>query len=294
MTYSIVARDPTTGELGIAVQSHSFGVGAAVPATRAGVGAVATQAAGGQHHGAVLLELLDRGHAPSVALDESLAGDLQAPVRQVGVVDVAGRVAAHTGAACIKHAGHAVAEGVVALGNLLTCDSTWQDMVQAYQAARGDLGERLLAALDAGEHCGGDVRGSQSAALVVAGSGEDGTQGLVTDVRVDDNPNPLPELRRLLALDRAWRRMAAALEAVLLGDASPESVVPVLAEVQEQFTDRNLEPSLWTAVMLARGGRTADAEGLVARIAGVQPGLGVLFERLRAAWHLDGSEPSEL
>ena len=166
-TYSIVARDPDTGELGVAVQSHWFSVGSIVSWAEPGVGAVATQSIAEPAYGPWLLDRLRGGQAPREALDELLAHDQQARVRQVSVVDSRGAVAVQTGDRCIPYAGHVEGDGFSAQANMMAGPEVWPAMAEAFSASTGPLPRRLLATLDAAEAVGGDVRGRQSAALVV-------------------------------------------------------------------------------------------------------------------------------
>ncbi|MET0824773.1 MAG: DUF1028 domain-containing protein, partial [Solirubrobacterales bacterium] len=203
MTYSLVARDPASGELGVAVQSHWFSVGSIVTWARAGVGAVATQSVAEPAYGERLLARLARGEPVAAALASELAADEVEHFRQVAAVDAAGVVAAHTGEGCIAHAGQAQGDGFGAQANMMASPAVWPAMAAAFERATGQLAERLLEALEAGEEAGGDVRGRQSAALlVVPAQGE--PWETVVDLRVEDSPEPLAELRRLLALDRAY------------------------------------------------------------------------------------------
>jgi len=211
MTYSIVARDPETGELGVAVQSCYYQVGPVVPWGQAGVGAVATQSLVNIALGPAGVELMRLGSTARQALDAVLAGDPQRDSRQCAMVDAAGGVAAHTGARCIAEAGHRTGDGYSVQANLMERDTVWDAMATAYEAAGGPLAERLLAALDAAEAEGGDVRGRQSAAMLVlsgAPSGRAWEERLI-DLRVEDHPDPLVELRRLLRFRRAYQAAAA-------------------------------------------------------------------------------------
>ncbi len=205
MTYSIVARDPDTGELGVAVQSHWFSVGSVVTWARPGVGAVATQANAEVSYGPGALDLLSGGAAAPEALDKLVAADPGGPSRQVAVVDAAGRVGVHTGPMCIACAGHLTGEGVSCQANIMVSERVWPAMLEAFTAASGaSLTTRLLDALDAAEREGGDLRGRQSAAiLVVPAEGE--PWRTVVSLRVEDHPEPLPELRRLVILHDAYR-----------------------------------------------------------------------------------------
>jgi uncharacterized Ntn-hydrolase superfamily protein len=203
VTYSIVARDPATGELGVAVESHFFAVGPVVPWLRPGVGAVATQAMAELSYGPLALDLLEAGRSPSRALEILTEADPGAATRQVAVVDAAGAVAVHTGECCIAEAGHRLGEGWAVQANMMTSPGVPDAMAEAFLAAGGPLADRMLAALDAAEAAGGDIRGRQSAALVVV-RGDAGSPAWdnVCDVRVDDHPEPLVELRRLVATTR--------------------------------------------------------------------------------------------
>jgi uncharacterized Ntn-hydrolase superfamily protein len=202
-TYSIVAFDPETGATGVAVQSHWFSVGALVTWAEAGVGAVATQANVDVSFGPRALELLREG-APAADALAALTGDVEhAAVRQVALVDARGGAAAHTGSGCMAFAGHVVGADHACQANLMASDAVWPAMSAAFTAADGSLTRRLLAALDAGEAAGGDVRGRQSAALLVA-PGQGAPWERIVDLRVEDHPEPLAELRRLVGLHDAY------------------------------------------------------------------------------------------
>jgi len=207
MTFSLVARDPDTGQLGIAVASCTLAVGRAVPWARAGVGAVATQASSNRGYGPRALDLLAAGTEAADALDRLVAGDADAAQRQVGVIGVTGAPAGWTGGECLPACGQVVTDGVAALGNMLASRSVVPSLAQGYAEATGDLAARLLAALRAGADSGGDLRGRQAAALlVVAGERDDAApwEGVRVDLRVDDAPDPIAELARLLRLQRAY------------------------------------------------------------------------------------------
>jgi uncharacterized Ntn-hydrolase superfamily protein len=166
-TYSIVARDPETGQLGVAVQSHWFSVGAIVPWAEAGVGAVATQSFVEPSYGPLGLALMRAGKSAPEALKSLLASDAQADVRQVAMIDAQGRVASHTGVYCIAAAGHRIGANYSAQANLMLKETVWDAMAKAFESAKGDLADRLLSALEAAQGEGGDIRGKQSAAIVV-------------------------------------------------------------------------------------------------------------------------------
>jgi uncharacterized Ntn-hydrolase superfamily protein len=205
-TFSIVARDPQNGDLGVAVASKFLAVGSVVPWARAGAGAVATQAMANLAYGPDGLALLDGGRSAQEALDQLLVDDEQREHRQVGIVDARGGAAAHTGALCMEWAGHVVGAGFATQGNILAGASVVQAIAETFTRAEGELAERLLAALAAGDAAGGDRRGRQSAALYVARAGGSygGALDRYVDLRVDDHPAPVPELARLLKLHRFY------------------------------------------------------------------------------------------
>ena len=202
-TYSIVARDADTGALGVAVQSHWFSVGSVVSWGRAGVGTVATQSVAEPAYGPRLLDRLQKGEALDAALKALLAEDEAAHLRQVAAVDAAGAIAVHTGEGCIEYAGHAAGEGFSAQANMMASPEVWPAMAEAFSSSEGPLARRLLVALEAAERAGGDVRGRQSTALlVVPGEGEGWRREV--ELRVEDHPEPLDELGRLLDLHDAY------------------------------------------------------------------------------------------
>jgi uncharacterized Ntn-hydrolase superfamily protein len=206
VTYSIVGRDDATGELGVAVQSRAFGVGICAWA-RPGVGAVATQSFTEKSYGPKGLDLMAAGTPPAEALAELTAADERRDFRQVAFLSADGRTAAHTGAACIPDCGHTARDGVSAQGNMLASAAVWDAAADAFESATGSLSERLLDALDAAEAAGGDFRGREAAALVVvSGNREDEPWARVFDLRVDNHPDPLRELRRLHTIAATYRR----------------------------------------------------------------------------------------
>jgi uncharacterized Ntn-hydrolase superfamily protein len=206
MTYSIVARGGRDGfeELGVAVQSHYFSVGPIVPWARPGVGAVATQSIVNVSYGPRGLDLLAAGLSPSQAIQRLTAEDELAESRQVAIVDAQGAVAAHTGSGCMAFAGDVQGEGVSCQGNIMTTTEVWPAMLEAYTAAQGSLSARLFAALQAAEAAGGDLRGRQSAAILVVPATGDPWETVVS-LRVEDHPEPLVELGRLLHIKEAYR-----------------------------------------------------------------------------------------
>lgn len=206
-TYSIVARDPQTGELGVAVQSHYFSVGSVVPWAEAGVGAVATQSFVEVSYGPLGLELMKAGKTAPQALEALLASDEARDVRQVAMIDADGNVAAHSGKKCIADAGHISGKNYSVQANLMANDKIWPAMSQAFENSKGTLAERMLAALEAAQKAGGDIRGEQSAAMVIVSGKKTGVwwKDRLLDLRVEDNPHPLQEMRRLLQIHEAYR-----------------------------------------------------------------------------------------
>lgn len=263
MTYSIVARDKKTGEFGVAVQSHYFQVGPVVPWALAGVGAVATQAQVNRSYGPLGLELLRAGYSAEQALKALTAGDPHADLRQCAIVDAAGNVAAHTGAKCILAAGHLVGDGFSCQANLMEKDTVWAAMAAAYQGTDAPLAERLMAALDAAEAEGGDIRGRQSAAmLVVSGAGTGRPwEDRIIDLRVEDDAEPLHELRRLL-------RIRLAYDADSEADSLDEGGDPVAAAAKRrdafELAPENVELRFWAGLAMAKSN---DLDGGCALIA---------------------------
>ena len=208
-TFSIVAADVEAGEVGCAVQSRYFAVGSVVPWAKAGVGAVATQAAGVAAYGPKVLALLEEGLEPAAALDRALAEDGARETRQLGVVTADGRAAVHTGAECLPWAGHRIGDGYAVQGNILAGEAVVTEMERAFLETRGaSLAERLVSALESAQAAGGDRRGQQSSAIVVerAGAAGESREGIdrICELRVDDHPEPIVELRRLLGTHLVW------------------------------------------------------------------------------------------
>ncbi len=257
-TYSIVARDPATGDFGVAVQSHWFQVGPIVPWAEAGVGAVATQSFVRVDYGPEGLQLMRQGRTAQQALDELLAADPQKDVRQVAMVDAKGTVASWTGPSCIAAAGHQSGEGYSVQANLMDKETVWPAMAAAYEKAGGDFAERLLAALLAAEAEGGDIRGRQSAAILVVAARSTGKpwQDRLVDLRIDDHPEPLAELRRLLVLHRAYGAMNLGDEAMAEGDI--EAAVGHYTRGSE-LAPHIVELPFWKAVTLFTSGHEDKA-----------------------------------
>lgn len=288
-TYSIVARDPDTGEMGVAVQSHWFSVGSSVTWAEAGVGAVATQSFIEASYGPLGLAAMKGGALPSEALDALLERDAHAAVRQVAFVDASGRVAAHTGAGCIPGAGHRTGKNYSVQANLMLTSEVPDAMARGYEAASGPLAERLVAALDAAQRAGGDIRGKQSAALlVVRGTATDKpwTDTLV-DLRVDDDEHPLAELKRLLKLHRAYEAMNRGDEAMTTGDIV--AAVEAYSEAERMFPN-NDEFIFWHAVTLVGAGHEPDALPLFKRAFRANPSWMLLVPRLQRVGQLPDTE----
>ena len=258
MTFSIVARDEQTGQLGVAVQTHWFAVGAICPWIEAGVGAVATQSMVEISYGPKSLDLLREGKSPQEALDMLLAEDKDQGLRQVAIVDNSGRIAVHTGDRCIYAAGHRAGEAFSVQANMMKNDSVWPAMEKAYLSAKGDLASRMLAALFAAQEAGGDIRGKQSAAMLVA-EGEKSDEPwrhVLVNLRVDDHPEPLRELERLLKINKAFDLMneGDALLAKSLNEAAKEKYSQAAALAPEIE-----EMPFWQAVTLADTGHIDEA-----------------------------------
>jgi uncharacterized Ntn-hydrolase superfamily protein len=306
-TFSIVARDPKTGEMGVAVQSHWFAVGQIVPWAEAGVGAVATQSFVDPSYGQLGLDLLRAGKSAPEALKGLLGADAACEVRQVAMIDAGGSVATFTGNRDIQAAGGiasggaaaaqvacGAAGGALATGrdfavqaNLMANDKVWPAMAKAYAETGGDLADRLLAALDAAQAVGGDIRGKQSAALVIVAGKSSGKRWRdeVFNLRVDDHPQPLAELRRLVALQRAYNHMNAGdlatehndNEEALREYSAAEKIAATTPGIPQS---RHAEMIYWHAVALVNMKRVDEALPLFARAYAMEPGWRELTPRL--------------
>ncbi|HEX7241503.1 MAG TPA: DUF1028 domain-containing protein [Longimicrobiaceae bacterium] len=286
-TYSIIACDPQTGELGVAVQSHWFSVGPVVPWAEAGVGAVATQSFVEPSYGPLGLELMRAGKTGPEALRALLAADASTAVRQVAMIDARCNVDAWTGGSAIQAAGHRVGKGFSVQANLMR-GNVWDPMAAAFESATGDLAARMLAALEAAERAGGDIRGKQSAALVVVSGKPTGRPWAdrTFDLRVEDHPDPVGELRRLVHLARAYRHMNAGDEAVTRGDVPGAIREYAAAEAMVPDSASNGEMVFWHAVMLVNAGRVDESLPLFRRAFAQDAGWRELVRRLPAAGQL--------
>jgi uncharacterized Ntn-hydrolase superfamily protein len=287
-TYSIVARDSATGQLGVAVQSHWFSVGPIVPWAEAGVGAIATQSFVEASYGPLGLELLRSGRSAEEALRGLVAADPHPDVRQVAIVDARGGVAAHTGAKAIEAAGHITGSGFSVQANMMLQGTVPAAMAKAYREAEGDLAERLLRALEAAQAEGGDIRGKQSAAIIVVSGTATGRPWAdrLIDLRIEDHPEPVPELRRLVHLARAYQHMNAGDEAVTRGDVDSALREYAAAEAMVPDEQTNGEMVFWHAVMLVNAGRVDESLPLFARAYAQDPNWRELVRRLPAAGQL--------
>ncbi len=269
-TYSIVARHPATGEMGVAVQSHWFSVGSLVSWAEAGVGAIATQAFVNASFGPMGLNLLKQGHPAGEVLKSLLDPDEGREFRQVALIDAQGRVAAHTGANCIPAAGHIVGDNFAVQANLMLNDQVWPVMAAAFTASQGPLAERMVAALAAAQAQGGDSRGQQSAAILVVkgeASGQIWRDRLI-DLRVEDHPHPVEELARLLRVFRAYEYMNRGDAAVEQGDVAGALTA---YESAQALCPANLEMKFWHAVGLANAGQVAEAKLIFKEIVAQEP-----------------------
>jgi len=274
-TYSIVAHDPQTGECGVAVQSHWFSVGSVVTWARAGVGAVATQSLADPAYGPRLLDALAAGEEPGAALQRLVAADEQGRFRQVACVRADGVIAVHTGDGCIAFAGHQTGEGFSAQANMMASERVWGAMAEAFAAAEGPLRRRLMQALDGAEGAGGDARGRQSAALlVVPAKGEAWDR---FELRVEDHPEPLEELRRLITVREAYDLAEHADEA--MGEGRHADAARFGAQALELAPD-NHELLFWAGLGIAQSGDLEQGTEMVRRAIALQPGWGELIGRL--------------
>ncbi|MFX0076516.1 MAG: DUF1028 domain-containing protein [Candidatus Hermodarchaeota archaeon] len=279
-TYSIVARDPNTGEMGVGVQSHYFSVGSIVSWGESGVGVVATQSLVNVSFGILGLELLKEGKSPREALDILIAGDEGRDVRQVAILDAQGRVAAHTGSKCIIHAGHIEGNNYSVQANMMLTDKVWSTMSTTFESnSHLPLAERIVESLASAETVGGDIRGKQSAALLVVGGKEVNNkwEDKLIDLRVEDHENPVQELSRVLKLYRAYRHMDEG--DLAMEHQKMETALKEYNTALEMFP-QNLEMRFWTAVTLANNHKLAQALDLFKEVFKRDNNWRLLAERL--------------
>jgi uncharacterized Ntn-hydrolase superfamily protein len=279
-TFSIVARDAKTGEMAVGVQSHWYSVGTVVSWAQAGVGVVATQSFANKMYGHKGLELMKQGKTANETLQLLLEGDEGREVRQVAMIDTNGNVAAHTGSQCIDHADHIASKNYSVQSNMMLTKTVSAAMAKAFEQSEGQpLAERVLLALNAAQKAGGDIRGKQSAALiVVAGRASDKPwDDRLIDLRVDDHAQPLAELDRLLRLYRAYELMNKGDLAMEQGDMN--LAVEQYKMAMKMFPD-NLEMQYWTAITLANNGETQIAAAMLQKIYLADPNWRELTKRL--------------
>jgi uncharacterized Ntn-hydrolase superfamily protein len=302
MTFSLLARDAATGELAVASASHYLAVGAMVTWAEVGVGVVANQAISDRAYGSRGLALMRQGQSASQALTQLLDADLERELRQVGYLDASGGFGIHSGSRCVAAAGVAISEHAVALGNMLDSDAVLDAMLVGFEQADGDLAHRLVAGLRSADQAGGDIRGRQSAALlVVDGRHTDAPwNGVVRNLRVDDHPDPLGELARLLDLSDAFDKISRVVfdpaGAVLGGCGSEHEFATAAGELAaaDAALDTNPEAAFWSAMLHARQGRFTKARRLLADATRRNPRLARFVSRLPGAGILTPQDAASL
>jgi len=291
-TFSIVARDLQTGEMGVAVQSHWFSVGSLVIWAEAGVGAIATQSFVNPALGQDGLKLLKEGKSAQEALDILIKNDEGRDVRQLAIVDVKGRTAAWTGSKCISEAGDIHEENFSVQANLMLSSTVWPAMAKAFKATTGPLAERMIAALEAAQAAGGDIRGKQSAAILVVKGTATGRlwEDREIDLRVEDNPEPIKELKRLLTVYRAYEHMNA-------GDLATEknNMPEAMKEYNtaQQLFPQNAEMKFWTAVTMVNNKMIDESLPLFKTVFAIDKNWAMLVPRLRKVGQLNCSDETE-
>jgi uncharacterized Ntn-hydrolase superfamily protein len=257
-TYSIVARDSVTGEMGVAVQSNWFSVGSSVTWAEAGVGAVATQSFIDPSYGPLGLDLMRAGKTANEALEALLSVDEGREVRQVAMVDAHGNVAVHTGNKCIIEAGNIKGQQFSCQANLMEKNTVWGAMAKAYKSTKGDLIDKLMASLEAAQAEGGDIRGKQSAAILIVPGKSEGSpwKEKVIDLRIEDHKEPIKELKRLITVHRAYNHMNKGDEYFSSGDV--KMALQEYAAAKELYPE-NLEIIYWAAVTMAGAGQVDDS-----------------------------------
>ncbi len=281
-TYSIVARDSATGQFGVAVQSHWFSVGSVVPWVRAGVGAVATQSLTEVSYGPLGLELMQAGKNAEQTLNGLLATDENPEWRQVGMIDAQGNRAVHTGKHCIREAGHVIGEDFIVMANLMEKNTVWGAMAEAYRTSAGDLAERMLSALQAAEIEGGDIRGRQSAAIIIVKGTPTGAdyKDTLIDLRIEDHPDPVRELRRLVRLNRAYHMMNQGDEAMVRRDT--KGALQAYGRAME-LAPLVTEIKYWSALTLFADGLETEALKIFREVFAKDPAWAEVTRRLPAA-----------
>ncbi len=288
-TYSIVARDPLTGEMGVAVQSHWFSVGSIVSWGEAGVGVVATQSFVNPSFGLRGLALLKEGKSPQEAVDELIAADEGRDVRQLAILDAKGRTASYTGKNCIPEAGNIAKENYSVQANMMLTDKVWSAMSAAFENSTGPLAERMIAALEAAEKEGGDIRGRQSACILVVRGESTGKiwEDRLIDLRVEDHSEPVEELKRLLKVFRAYEHMNNGDVAIEKNDM--DLAMKEYSAAEEMFPE-NAEMKFWHAVTLANTGSVDASLPLFTEVFRTDNNWRILFGRLKSVGLLEISE----
>jgi uncharacterized Ntn-hydrolase superfamily protein len=271
VTYSIVARDPETGEMGVATQSQAFAVGNSVPFALPGHGVIATQSMAEPMYGAVGLDLLRGGFTAQEVLTALSSVDPHPQRRQLAILGVNGDLAAYTGESCVENAGHLVGDNCVALANMAAGPEVWESMVESFEGSAGPLAQRLLTALQAGEEAGGDFRGRRSAAIMVIRATTTGRpwHDMVVDLRVDDSADPITALGELLITKVRYQDVVRYFQQAIDGD-------PVTADRELELLrpmDPVTEPDqlMWRAVVAALAGREDDARAMLTDLASCAP-----------------------
>jgi uncharacterized Ntn-hydrolase superfamily protein len=291
-TFSIVARDPATGEIGAAVQSHWFNVGAVVIWGEAGVGVIATQSFVNASFGLHGLTLLKSGLTPKQVVDSLIGSDDGRDLRQLAVLDAKGNSAAYTGKNCVAEAGHLNSENYSVQANLMLSTKVWPAMEKAFKESKGPLAERLIAVLEAAQKEGGDIRGKQSAAILVykgTSSGKPWDDKLI-DLRVDDNPAPIPELKRLLKVQRAYDHMNNGDLAVEKGDM--QKAMFEYSSAEKMFPG-NEEMKFWHAVTLINKNKKAEGYTILREVFKLNKNYRILIPRIIKAGLLNVNAEEE-
>jgi uncharacterized Ntn-hydrolase superfamily protein len=281
MTYSIIARDRQTGHMGIATQTQALAVGSSVPWALPGYGVIATQSMGEPMYGELGLDALRGGLTAPEALTAMRSVDPHPDRRQVAMLDGHGNIDVYTGSSCVAAAGHRIGEGCASLANMVASPAVWESMVDAYEAASGSMPARLLAALHAAQDAGGDFRGQRSAAIVVVRAERTGRpwRDQIIDLRIDDHPEPVAELDRLVTRSERYHRAVSAFEHAL--DDEPDAALAVLAELGDPDPTADPDMALWSAIAYALADRAEPAASLLDALAGCAPAFIEAIYRFR-------------
>jgi uncharacterized Ntn-hydrolase superfamily protein len=278
-TFSIVARDSVTGDLGVAVQSHWFSVGSVVSYGKAGVGVVATQSLVNPSYGPKGLALMQQGLSPQQALDALIENDEGEMYRQVAFLNAKGKVATHTGSLCIDEAGHRQGKNFSVQANMMLNNTVWDAMATAFETTKGSLSERILASLKAAQNEKGDIRGKQSAAILIVKGEATGNawEDTIMDLRVEDNPNPIEELERLITIHKAYDFMNRGDLAMEHGDS--KKAEQLYLEAQNLFPE-NIEMQYWYAINLLNNKDFEKAKPILKSIFKADNNWRILIKRL--------------